>query len=148
MAHEQIPIQDPAPAQFATKSYAGPVERFFDAQPEVVDIDRPYTLPADTDLPELTAVKYDEATGAITIAKWAAGASDATHLLAQPLQGLSGATGRVALHTSGHWSTRAVIYDVSFDTFDKKERAFSKSPNPMLRASTPKFDNNVIDIPN
>jgi hypothetical protein len=145
---EMIPRRDPAGSTFNTRSYAGPLEPFFDAQAEVVDIDVPYTLGATTDFAELSVVNYNEATGAITMAQYSAGASNANAILAQPLQGESGDTGRVALHTSGHWSTLALIYHASFDTNAKKEQAFLKSDRPMLRASTPKFQAGAIDIPN
>ena len=145
MADEQIPRQDPAGAKFATRSYRGAEETFFDLSAEVIDQDVPYTLTADTDLAYLSVVNYDEDTGAITLATAATGANA---VLAQPLKGLTGATGRVAIHTSGHFNTRALIYDASFNTDDLKQKAFMDSGRPMLRASTPKYSSDVINIPN
>lgn len=148
MADIVIPRQDPAGAFFLTKSVISGAEPFFDAQPEVLDIDVPYTMTATTDLPELAVVNYNETTKVVSLAQYASGASNANAILAQPLKGVNGDTGRVAIHTSGHWNTRALQYHASFDTNDKKELAFLKSDRPMLRASTTKFSNDVIDIPN
>jgi hypothetical protein len=147
MADVKIGQPDPAPAKFITQSYSGPLEPFFDAGAEVVDIDVPYTLAADTDLPVLSVVKYTRATGAIVLAQVAAGVSDATHILAQPLKGLNASTGRVALHTSGHWNSRALNFHATFNTDALKEAAFVTTNNN-IRVSTPKFSNDAIDIPN
>lgn len=142
----KIPRQSPAGAFFDSASYAGPVEPFFDSSVEVVDVDVPYTLAADTDLPELQVVHVDRAAGTVAKAVVASGTSNGNAILAMPLKGSSGATGRVVVHTSGHWSTLALIYDASFTTVSLKEQAFAfGSP---LRASTPKFTADAIDIPN
>lgn len=146
MADEKIGLQDPAGAKFATRSYSGPLEPYFDLSAEVIDIDVPYVLTANTDLPVFTPVNVTGTT--ITQAQYSAGASNATHILAQPLQGLSGASGRVALKTSGHFNSRALNFHASYDTQAKKEGAFQAGINPMIRVSTPKFSNDVIDIPN
>lgn len=143
-----IPRQDAAPAGFATESYAGPLEPLFDASAEVIDIDVPYVLAATTDLKELSVVNYDPATKAITLATVTAGESNANAILAQPLQGDDTDTGRVAIHTSGHWNSRALIWHATFNTDELKETAFFASERPMIRVSTPKFSADAIDIPN
>lgn len=146
MAENKIPRQSPAPAFFASASYSGPVEPFFDSSVEVVDQDVAYILGADTNLPELTVVHVDRAAKTIVAASVTGGVGNGNAILAAPLVGLSGAVGRIPVHTSGHWSTRGIFYDESFTTDALKEAAFAfGSP---LRASTPKFSNDAIDIPN
>ncbi len=146
--HETIPRQDPAGAKFESATYKGPVEPFFDAGVEVVDVDFSYTLAADIDLPELAVVHANATTGAISLATITAGVSDANAILAMPLKGTSGDTGKVPIHTSGHWNTQALIYGAAFNTNTLKENAFVDSNRPMIRASTPKFSADAIDIPN
>lgn len=148
MAENKIGQPNPAPANFRTSSYSGPEEPFFDAQPEVVDIDVPYILAGTVNLSVLSVINYDRATKAVKLATVTAGVSDANAVLAQPLQGDAGDEGRFAIHTSGHWNTRALIYDATFTTNELKEAAFENSGRPMLRASTPRFSNDVIQIPN
>jgi hypothetical protein len=146
MAENHIPRQSPAPAFFASASYSGPVEPFFDSSVEVVDQDIEYLLGADTSLPELTVVHVDVKNKTVVAATVTAGVANGNAILAAPLVGLSGATGRIPIHTSGHWSTLGILYDASFTTTALKEQAFPLgSP---LRASTPKFSNDAIDIPN
>lgn len=148
MADNKIGQPSPATAGFRTSSYSGPEEPFFDAGAEVVDIDVPYALTADIDLPTYGVVHYDRATQAIKAATVTAGVSDANAVLGMPLKGVSGATGRVGIHTSGHWNTRVLVYDASFTSDSLKEGAFETAGRPMLRASTPKFSNDAIEIPN
>jgi hypothetical protein len=147
MADEKIPYQDVAGAKFATRSYSGPLEPYFDLSAEVIDIDVPYVLGADTNLAAFTPVNYNKTTKAITKAVFASGNSNATHVLGQPLQGLNGATGRVGLKTSGHFAMDGLVWDASFDTDDKKQFAFAAAGDN-IRVSKRKFSNDVIDIPN
>lgn len=146
--HVNIPRQDPAGAKFESATYKGPVEPFFDAGVEVVDVDFSYTLTAAIDLPELAVVNVNTANGAISLATITAGVSNANAILAMPLKGASGDVGKVPIHTSGHWNTQALIYGAAFNTNALKETAFVNGDRPMIRASTPKFSADAIDIPN
>ncbi len=148
MADYKIGQPEPTLAGFRTSSYSGPEEPFFDAGAEVVDIDVPYTLTAALDLPTYAVVNYDRETETIKAATVTAGVSDANAVLGMPLKGAVGETGRVGIHTSGHWNTRVLVYDASFTTDSLKEGAFEAAGRPMLRASTPKFSNDAIKIPN
>lgn len=139
-----IPRADPAAAHFKTASYASAPEPFF-GDAEVIDIDVPYTLAADTDLAELTVVNYNPANGSVTKAVVSSGASNANAILGMPLKGLNGATGRVGIHTSGHWDSRALIWDATFTTQTLKDNAFLAGSRPMIRVSAGKFNNTAVD---
>lgn len=148
MADERIIHPDVAAAGVTSRSYVGIEEPVFDLSAQIIDQDFPYVLAADTDLPVFSVVSYNPTTKAIALAQYSAGASNANLVLKQPLKGLSGATGRFAAATQGHWNSRGLTWHASFDTRDKREGAFRDSKYPLNLVSTTRFSSDVIENAN
>lgn len=96
---------------------------------------------------KLYSVVNISAAGVISMAEYAAGESNANAILATA-GAVFGAGDSMSLpfYREGHWNMDALVWHASFDTDEKKRRAFEGSISPNIFVSKKKFPNSAIDI--
>lgn len=144
MAEKIIPQNAPGIAGFATESWESTAEpRYGEGVPTT-------THSTVTSIAALTLALYSVVNinedDEITLAEFSAGVSNANAILAMPVVMANGDSMSVAVYREGHWDMNGLVWDDSFDTDEKKRKAFEGSISPTIFVSKKNFPNSAIDI--
>lgn len=144
MADNKIPLNQPGIAGFATESWASAEEpRYGEGVAQTTH--ETVTSTGAATLPLYSVVAVDPATGEIKMAEYTT-ESDAYAILAAPAVFTAGQSMSLPFYREGHWSMDGLVWDASFDTDEKKAKAFEGSRSPTLYVSKKLFNNDAINI--
>lgn len=131
-------------AGFATESYSGPLEIRY-GENVLTTTHQPITVSADF-VGRVGTVVNVSASGVMTKAVVASGASNANRILAEPVNMVSGQAMTVPFYREGHFNMGALDFDATFTTDELKRKAFEAGSSPTIFVSKPKFSNDAINI--
>lgn len=143
MADNKIPLNAPGIAGFATESWSSAEEpRYGEGVPHTTHEEVTSVGAATFALYSVVSVSP---TGQIAMAEYTT-ESDAYAILAAPAAFTAGQSMSLPFYREGHWSMDGLVWDASFDTDEKKAKAFEGSRSPTIYVSKKLFNNDTIDI--